>query len=148
MHVCVFVVRGDVSGKQSASGRPWLRGLCSHFSPSLFPQVALTFAEDKVGGHVEGLDLDVVHGHGDALLVVAGDEGERLLRQAHEGASGGGDQGRQAVGAGGVPPSWRWREEMSHGRGVCLCVCVFMWMNGICVIEGDLRFVFQCEMEH
>lgn len=67
----------------------------------------LTFTEHEVRGDVEGLDLDVVHGHGDALLVVAGDEGEGLLRQAHEGAPGGGDQGREAVRAGCVPPSWR-----------------------------------------
>lgn len=53
----------------------------------------LTFAEHKVGGDVEGLDLDVVHGHGDALLVVAGDEGEGLLGLAEEGVSSRGHQG-------------------------------------------------------
>lgn len=42
--------------------------------------------------------------------MVAGDEGEGLLRQAHEGAPGGGDQGREAVRAGCVLPSWRDRK--------------------------------------
>ncbi len=32
---------------------------------------ALTFAEHEVRGDVEGLDLDVIHGYGDALLLVA-----------------------------------------------------------------------------
>lgn len=68
---------------------------------------ALTGAEHEVGGDVEGLDLDVVHGDGDALLVVAGDEGDGLLSRADVGAPGGRGQGRQAVGAGRVPPRWR-----------------------------------------
>lgn len=76
----------------------------------------LTFTEHEVGGDVEGLDLDVVHGHGDALLVVAGDEGEGLLRLAHEGVPGGGDQGREAVRAGCVLPSWRERESRRKTR--------------------------------
>lgn len=67
----------------------------------------LTFTEHKVGGDVERLDLDVVHGHGDALLVVAGDEREGLLGLAQEGAAGRGHQGRQVAGGGRVLPSWR-----------------------------------------
>lgn len=53
----------------------------------------LTLAEDEVRVDVKRLDLDVVHGHSDALLVVTGDEGEGLLRGAHIGAACRGHQG-------------------------------------------------------
>lgn len=53
---------------------------------------SLTFTEDKVALDVEGLNLDVVDGDGDSLLVVAGDHGERLLSRAHVRASGGSHQ--------------------------------------------------------
>lgn len=67
----------------------------------------LTGAEHEVRGDVEGLDLDIIHGDSDALLVVAGDEGDGLLSCAHIGAARGGHQGGQAVGACCVFPSWR-----------------------------------------
>lgn len=51
--------------------------------PPLLIEV-LTFTEHKVGGDVERLDLDVIHGHGDALLVVTGNESKGLLRLAHK----------------------------------------------------------------
>lgn len=48
----------------------------------------LTCTEDEVRGDVKGLDLDVVHGERDALLVIARDEGDGLLSRAHVGAPG------------------------------------------------------------
>lgn len=70
----------------------------------------LTCAEDEVRGDVKGLDLDVVHGERDALLVIAGDEGDGLLSRAHIGVPGWGHQGRELVGAGCVLSSYRPRE--------------------------------------
>lgn len=67
--------------------------------------VALTFTEHEVRGDVKGLDLNVIHGDGDGLLVVTGDEGQGLLCCAHKRVPGWGHQGRQAVGAGCVLPS-------------------------------------------
>lgn len=69
--------------------------------------VVLTCAEYEVRGDVKGLDLDVVHVEGDALLVIAGDEGDGLLSRAHIGVPGWGHQGREPVGAGHVLSSYR-----------------------------------------
>ena len=75
--------------------------------------ISLTFAEDEVGGDVEGLDLDVVHGQRDALLVVGGDEREGLLGRAHVRLAGGGHQSGQAMRGGRVLPRCGNKEHMN-----------------------------------
>lgn len=70
------------------------------------PCLLLTFTEDKIRGDVEGLEPHFGQQELHGLLVVAGDEGDGLLRLALVGAPGGGDQGREAVRGGRVLPGW------------------------------------------
>lgn len=64
----------------------------------------LTFTEDKIRGDVEGLDPHLRQQELHGLLVIAGDEGDGLLRLALVGAPGRGHQGREPVRAGRVLP--------------------------------------------
>lgn len=74
----------------------------------------LTFTEDKIRGDVEGLEPHFGQQELHGLLVVAGDEGDGLLRLALVGPPGRGHQGREPVRAGRVLPGW---PGDTHGSG-------------------------------
>lgn len=66
-----------------------------------------TFAEHKVAFDVEGLDLDVGQGDGDALLMVGGEECEGLLGRTHVRATRRGHERRKFVRVGCMLSSWK-----------------------------------------